>query len=404
VEAIGKAPLKYQWFQQPAGGPARLIPLATSSLYTTPALQRTTTYWVMVSNSAGLVTSQKANVVVADPAAPSILSQSQDQTADVGQTASFSVVATGLPKNLTYQWQVLKQGSGTWVNLNDDTLYSGTHSPTLSIANVTISMSGDSFAVLIANGVAPDLLSTPARLTVNLGQPPIVIVQPTSGYAAYNWPTTLTVTAGGSAPFVYQWYEGNSGDLSRPLANKTDATLTTENLTTDTSFWVSVTNSAGTIYSTTALIHVLAPSPVADGTYKLINRKSGLVLEVVNNQLTNDGYIALATSVGTSNQQWTLTDLGGGERKVLGLASGLSADVSGWSTSNGSRIDMWSFGGGANQRWTFSDLGNGYFAIVAGNSGKAMSIADQAIQPGAALVQWTFEGREDQQWQLVPQP
>jgi hypothetical protein len=65
VTASGTAPLKYQWYIGASGTTTSPISGATTSSYTTPALTRTTSYWVRVSNSAGAAASNTATVIVA---------------------------------------------------------------------------------------------------------------------------------------------------------------------------------------------------------------------------------------------------------------------------------------------------------------------------------------------------
>ncbi|HEU4887559.1 MAG TPA: matrixin family metalloprotease, partial [Thermoanaerobaculia bacterium] len=50
---------------------------------------------------------------------------------------------------------------------------------------------------------------------------------------------TLSVTANGSTPFTYQWYQGNSGDTSNPVGTNSSQ-YTTPELTETTSYWVKV--------------------------------------------------------------------------------------------------------------------------------------------------------------------
>src|SRR5207249_9578148 len=81
---------------------------ATSSAYTTPATTNSDSgaqFTVVVSNTAGSVASSPATLTVnAAPVAPSITTQPASQTVTAGQTASFSVAATGTAP-LSYQWQ-----------------------------------------------------------------------------------------------------------------------------------------------------------------------------------------------------------------------------------------------------------------------------------------------------------
>lgn len=101
VSATGTAPLGYQWQKNGAtiGG-------ATTSSYTTPATTSAdngATFVAVVSNTAGSKISSPATLTVtAAPVAPAISAQPQNQAVTVGQTATFSVAATGTAP-LNYQ-------------------------------------------------------------------------------------------------------------------------------------------------------------------------------------------------------------------------------------------------------------------------------------------------------------
>ncbi len=87
--------------------------------------------------------------------APAITSQPASQIVSTGQTAIFSVTATGTPTP-TYQWQ--KNGA----NITGATSSSYTTPPT------TIADSGEQFRVIVSNTLG-NVTSNPATLTVNSG-------------------------------------------------------------------------------------------------------------------------------------------------------------------------------------------------------------------------------------------
>ena len=72
----------------------------------------------------------------------------------------------------------------------------------------------------------------------------------------------LTVTAFGTPPLTYQWYQGSSGDTSAPVGTNS-ASFTTPALNTSTSYWVRVSNAANPtgVNSNTATV-TLAPPPL----------------------------------------------------------------------------------------------------------------------------------------------
>jgi len=81
---------------------------ATAASYTTPVTTTAdsgATFRVVVSNTAGTITSSAATLTVTAAAvAPTITAPPANQTVTSGQTASFTVLAAGTAP-LSYQWQ-----------------------------------------------------------------------------------------------------------------------------------------------------------------------------------------------------------------------------------------------------------------------------------------------------------
>jgi hypothetical protein len=173
VVATGTAPLSYQWQQNGVN-----IAGATSSSYTTPATttaQSGTKFDVVVTNSAGSATSTSATLTVnAAAVAPTITTQPASQTVTAGQTATFSVVATGTAP-LSYQWQ--QNG----VNI------AGATSSSYTTPATTTAQSGTTFDVVVSNS-AGSVTSTSATLTVNAASYSVTLtwVASTSSVTGYN--------------------------------------------------------------------------------------------------------------------------------------------------------------------------------------------------------------------------
>ena len=150
VKAAGTS-LSYQWKKNGTD-----IPGATSSSYTTPATtlaDNGTKYSVSVSNTEGQVPSSAATLTVSDTAmAPAITTQPAAQSVTAGQTATFSVIATGT--SLKYQW---KKG-GTDI--------AGATASTYTTPATSMADSGAVFTVVVINS-AGNATSSSATLTVN---------------------------------------------------------------------------------------------------------------------------------------------------------------------------------------------------------------------------------------------
>ncbi|HYG34662.1 MAG TPA: immunoglobulin domain-containing protein, partial [Clostridia bacterium] len=180
------------------------------------------------------------------PAAPSILTQPQSQTVNQGSNVTFSVGATG-QNPLSYQWRF-----GTSNIL-------GATSSSYSITNVQPTRAGNYF-VVVANAVG-SITSSNALLTVNV--PPSITNQPQSQTVLLGSNVTFSVGATGTSPLSYQWRFGNSNILGA-----TSSTYTRTNVQTSHagSYSVVVTNVAGSMTSSNALLTVLDTSdPDYDG-------------------------------------------------------------------------------------------------------------------------------------------
>jgi len=163
VVAGGTAPLSYQWKKNGAN-----ITGATAASYTTPVTTTAdsgSTFAVVVTNTAGTVTSAAATLTVSAAAvAPTITTQPANQTVTAGQTATFAVVAGGTAP-LSYQWQ--KNGANI----------AGATAASYTTPATTTADSGSTFAVVVSNS-AGTVTSAAATLTVNPAPAPAIQVNP----------------------------------------------------------------------------------------------------------------------------------------------------------------------------------------------------------------------------------
>ncbi|OYT16433.1 MAG: hypothetical protein B7C24_07880, partial [Bacteroidetes bacterium 4572_77] len=78
-----------------------------------------------------------------------IATQPADQTISFGETATFTVAATG--SDLLYQWQESTNGGGLWSDIANGGLYAGTTTNQLTITNVPVSYDENQYRVLITS-------------------------------------------------------------------------------------------------------------------------------------------------------------------------------------------------------------------------------------------------------------
>jgi len=248
VAATGTAPLSYQWQNAATGAN---ISGATSSSYSianTTVADNGLTFRVVVTNSAGSMTSASATLTVDTP--PSITVQPSNQSVTAPQAATFTVTATGTAP-LTYQWQ----NAATGTNIAGATSSSYTLSPTSAADN------GMSFKVVVSN-VAGNTTSNTAALTVSTAPvAPSITVQPANQTVTAGQSATFSVTATGTAPLTYQW---QNAATSANIAGATSSSYTISSTTTSESgmsFQVVVTNGAGSTTSNPATLTVNPQPP-----------------------------------------------------------------------------------------------------------------------------------------------
>ncbi|MBC8161590.1 MAG: hypothetical protein H7Z42_10270 [Roseiflexaceae bacterium] len=75
VDISGSGPMIYQWYEGPSGDTSMLLRGATDSLFTTPALMHTTSYWVRATNAGGTTDSLTIRIQVMYPTFLPLLSR-----------------------------------------------------------------------------------------------------------------------------------------------------------------------------------------------------------------------------------------------------------------------------------------------------------------------------------------
>ena len=222
VTASGTS-LTYQWKKN--GGN---LTGATSSSYTISSVASgdAGNYTVVVSGACGSpVTSSTAVLTVCTT--PSITSQPQSLTRSVGQSATFTVTATGT--TLTYQWR--KNGG----NLT------GATSSSYTISSVATGDAGN-YTVVVSGACGSPVTSSTAVLTVTTCTNPSISSQPQSLTRKVGTSATFTVTASGTS-LTYQWKK-NGGNISG--ATSSSYTISSPALSSAGNYTVVVSGACGT--------------------------------------------------------------------------------------------------------------------------------------------------------------
>lgn len=161
--------------------------------------------------------------------APAITTQPLNQTVNEGETATFTIAATGDPAP-GYQWQVSTDNGANWSNVAGGTSASYTTSTT------TTAMSGYQYRCIASNGVSPDATSNAAALTVSATPvtPYLLMVVDGAGSGNYAEGTLVSITA--NAPQAGMRFDtwviaSGGGTLADPLSESTTYTMPGNNAT-----------------------------------------------------------------------------------------------------------------------------------------------------------------------------
>ena len=246
MTAIGTG-LTYQWQYQSAGTTTwkTWSGKTDSSVTVTAGTNDGTLYRCVVKNSYGTVYSSAAKLTVNPISKPVITAQPKAASVVAGNTATFSVTATGA--ELTYQWQYSKDNGTTWNN------WSG---KTASSASVTAGTGNNGYLYrVIVKNAAGSVTSSSAKLTTITK--PVIKTQPKAVSAVKGDTATFSVTATGIG-LTYQWqYSRDSGATWNTWSGKTSSSVTAN--AGNNSGWLYrciVKNAAGSVTSSSAKLTV----------------------------------------------------------------------------------------------------------------------------------------------------
>ena len=238
---------------------------------------------------------------------PFIVQQPQDDTsAIIGDTITFSTLAAG-DQPVGYQWYFVTNSVATAI--------AGATGSNLVVNATATNQSGFYYAI-VTNDASPAATTRQAQLVVYALPVAVAITnQPQSLTVNVGDSAAFSVVAGGVPPPTYQWYyvTNTSGGLlkTNAIAGATSATLTLNNLNTNTLFtnlFVIAANRVNTVTSTPA---ILAVNPVQTVTISQLRAMvdSGYNPTNTTSVYTIQGTVTTWTNMtGTANTEFYMQD------------------------------------------------------------------------------------------------
>jgi hypothetical protein len=285
-------------------------------------------YYVVITNSYGSVTSSVANLTV-QQYAPAITTQPIGGNVPVGSNFTFTVSATGT--TLAYQWQ------------NENGIIAGANANSLTISNLTTS-NPTNYIVIITNPVDS---VTSSIAVLNVGYPPAIVQQPVSVTTNFSGTASFSCIVTGTPSIILQWL--NNGTA---LVGQTNTTLTLSNILTPiATIQLTATNYFGGIVSSNVSVNLIYPNGYPSNFYQGLvayypfngnaNDMSGNGNNLINNGATfgadmfgNSNSAAVFNAGSSTPPQGNFDNSFGGEWMSFGNANpidGLSAiTVSMW--------------------------------------------------------------------------
>ncbi|QES09146.1 hypothetical protein DEJ44_28335 [Streptomyces venezuelae] len=234
-----------------------------------------------------------------------------------------------------------------------------------------------------------------------------------------------TSLADGTGSDLASWAFSSNGDGSYRIANAgTGQLLGVATTSTSTRAWgtkptVTAAGTGGpTVGQQWFVVRGTSPADgTATGTYKIVNRYSGLVIGLSADSArlaettparswTNTTGNAVGGTRTAGEQTLTLTPTGqatslDGTRTLT--TGGKALDNPDHSTTPGTQLITWAANNGANQKWVFTRQPDGGYVLKNGGSGLCADVDGGSTAAGARIIQWTCTGGVNQRWNLTRQ-
>ncbi len=140
---------------------------------------------------------------------------------------------------------------------------------------------------------------------------------------------------------------------------------------------------------------------VEKARYRIINRHSGLCLDVSGSNTASGTNVQQWTGNGSLAQTWEVSFNKDDSTYVLTSAiHGKAVDMGGWSKDNGGNAIIWDNNNTDNQRWYITPVDGGYSFLINKHSNKCLEVGGWSTEAGGNAIQWDYFAQPNQQWKF----
>ena len=140
-----------------------------------------------------------------------------------------------------------------------------------------------------------------------------------------------------------------------------------------------------TITSSAGVLNIaLSGYGVLSGSYQIVNRLTGKVLDVAGSSGSAGALVQENSANGSSEQGWTFSGVAGGYHSITNTGSGKALDVVGASTAPGAPVQQYDYQGGANQQWELAPIDDVHYKIGNRLSGMVLDVTGGSTANGNA--------------------
>lgn len=136
--------------------------------------------------------------------------------------------------------------------------------------------------------------------------------------------------------------------------------------------------------------------------YKIVNRHSGLCLDVSNGSTAAGANVQQWTDNGTNAQKWkVIFNKEDSTYYIISVLNSKPVVVDSYSKSNGANAIIYNNDYGTNKRWYVTYVNDGYSFLINKNSNKSLEVGGWSKSAGGNVQQWDYKAQANQQWKFV---